>query len=91
MEEYEKGKEVGRGTFGAVFAGTRRRDGALVAIKRIHTTAGEGVDFTALREILALGQCQCENILGLIDVFVVKASDKEKEKEAVLTFDDRTR
>jgi hypothetical protein len=73
MNEYEKGKEIGRGAFGAVFAARRRRDGAEVAIKRVHAGVGsDGVDFTALREISALSQCDCDNVLRLLDVFAAK-------------------
>jgi serine/threonine protein kinase len=92
MDQYEKGKELGRGTFGAVYAARRKSDGLevihrftavkskgfnfvslKVAIKRVHTAIGsDGVDFTALREILALTQCDCDNVLRLIDVFASK-------------------
>lgn len=73
MNDYEKGKEIGRGAFGAVYAARRRSDGLEVAIKRVHAGLGsDGVDFTALREIVALSQCDCDNVLRLLDVFASK-------------------
>lgn len=73
MEQYQKGKEIGRGAFGAVYAATRRSDGAEVAIKRVHAGLGsEGVDFTALREISAMGQCESEHVVRLVEVFAHK-------------------
>ncbi len=73
MNQYEKGREIGRGAFGAVYAARRRSDNAEVAIKRVHAgTGADGVDFTALREIVALSQCCHENVLRLYDVFAAK-------------------
>jgi serine/threonine protein kinase len=70
---YEKGKELGRGAFGAVYAARRKSDNAALAIKRVHEGLGSGgVDFTALREIRVLNMCQHENILSLLDVFATK-------------------
>ncbi len=73
MERYEKGKELGRGAFGAVYAARRKEDGLEVAIKRVHAGLGsDGVDFTALREIAALSQCDSEHVVRLVDVFAGK-------------------
>ena len=70
---YEKGREIGRGTFGAVYAARCKADGRAVAIKRVHGGVGtEGVDFTALREIKVLGDAEHENVLALLDVFATK-------------------
>jgi cyclin-dependent kinase 7 len=70
---YEKGREIGRGTYGAVYAARRKDDNVQVAIKRVHGGIGtEGVDFTALREIKVLGDAKHENVLGLLDVFATK-------------------
>jgi serine/threonine protein kinase len=55
MEKYEKAEELGRGTFGTVFAATVKATGNRVAIKRINLGNTrddvEGIHFTALREI----------------------------------------
>ncbi len=73
MEQYEKGKELGRGTFGAVYAARRKKDGLEVAIKRVHAGLGsDGVDFTALREITAMSRCDSEHVVRLVDVFAGK-------------------
>jgi serine/threonine protein kinase len=73
MEKYEKGKELGRGTFGAVYAARRKHDGLQVAIKRVHAGLGsDGVDFTALREIAAMSRCDSEHVVRLVDVFAGK-------------------
>ena len=73
MDRYEKGKELGRGTFGTVYSATRKEDGVIVAIKRVHDGDGtSGVNFTALREIKVLRDSKHPNVIGLLDVFAAK-------------------
>eukprot|EP01122_Echinamoeba_exundans_P018004 TRINITY_DN9933_c0_g1_i1.p1 TRINITY_DN9933_c0_g1~~TRINITY_DN9933_c0_g1_i1.p1 ORF type:complete len:357 (+),score=91.08 TRINITY_DN9933_c0_g1_i1:65-1072(+) len=73
MEKYEKAEELGRGTFGTVFAATVKATGERVAIKRINLGNTrddvEGIHFTALREIKYLQENIHPHVVSLLDVF----------------------
>ena len=58
MERYEKGPKLGQGTFGTVVSAKRKVDGRVVAIKCVESV-GEGLPFTALREIKVLSLSVC--------------------------------
>ncbi|GFH14765.1 protein kinase domain-containing protein, partial [Haematococcus lacustris] len=49
MDEYEKGKILGTGTFASVFLATHKKTGQLVAIKKIN--------ITDTKEVSTQGQC----------------------------------
>ncbi|CAM9304024.1 unnamed protein product [Choristocarpus tenellus] len=74
MEKYEKGDKLGEGAWGVVTSATLKSTGQLVAIKKIAMKSGkytEGANFTALREIKLLKELKHENIIELVDVFLV--------------------
>eukprot|EP01118_Nematostelium_gracile_P003575 TRINITY_DN1413_c0_g1_i2.p1 TRINITY_DN1413_c0_g1~~TRINITY_DN1413_c0_g1_i2.p1 ORF type:complete len:371 (+),score=81.68 TRINITY_DN1413_c0_g1_i2:3-1115(+) len=75
MEKYEKGKEVGAGTYGVVYRATSKETKKVVAMKKIRMgNHKEGIQFTAIREIKILKEMHHENILGLLDVFSRKSN-----------------
>jgi serine/threonine protein kinase len=64
MDKYIKEGEVGEGTYGVVFRAKVKATGETVAIKRIRISgSGEGVDFTALREIKMLQELHHPNVV----------------------------
>lgn len=74
--KYVKGKQIGAGTYGIVYAGYERADPSrLVAIKKIKFTEVQrdmGIPPDALREMKALQELSHPNILALHDVFTSK-------------------
>ncbi|CAM9885181.1 unnamed protein product [Chrysoparadoxa australica] len=72
MEGYERGSKLGEGAWGVVTEATQKSTGRRVAIKKIGMGKfRDGVNFTALREIKFLQEIKHENIIELVDVFVV--------------------
>ena len=72
MEKYQRGKVLGEGTFGTVYQATRQIDGLVVAIKRLRgRDPNGGLDRTVLREIKYLQELKEENIVELIDVYII--------------------
>lgn len=75
MEKYEKGEELGRGTFGTVYAATMKSTGVVVAIKRINLGNSredvDGIHFTALREIKYLQENVHENVVSVRALLLV--------------------
>lgn len=75
MDSYERLERVGEGTYGVVFKARDRRNGQLVAIKKIRLEhESEGVPSTAIREIALLRECHHENLVDLRDVYHQDAS-----------------
>lgn len=75
MDSYERLERVGEGTYGVVFKARDRRNGQLVAIKKIRLEhESEGVPSTAIREIALLRECHHENLVHLRDVYHQDAS-----------------
>lgn len=69
VPNYNVIKEIGKGTYGCVYEAVDRRDGTLVALKRVlPKIEREGFPITAVREIKALKCLHHENILELHDV-----------------------
>jgi cyclin-dependent kinase 7 len=73
-EKYEKGKELGEGTFGKVYEGVVKATRERVAIKKIKVQLGyrDGLHPTALREIKYLreiSQKPHENIIKMYDAY----------------------
>jgi serine/threonine protein kinase len=56
MEEYDKGRVIGRGTFGNVYRAVHKASGRVVALKKVRLNGDDGVHITALREIKALSE-----------------------------------
>lgn len=70
MERYERIERIGEGAYGVVFKARNVVTNELVAMKRIRLDAveGEGIPATTLREIGALRELACENVVRLDDV-----------------------
>ena len=74
--QYSAGRELGEGTWGKVFLGTRLVDGRKVAIKRIKQNPAQadlGLSFSALRELRLMREMRHENLVSLIDVYAQDA------------------
>ena len=70
-ERYERKDILGEGTFGVVYAASRKSDGLLVAIKRSKPMdTKRGVHFTILREVNYMQEFKSPYILGLVEVFM---------------------
>ena len=70
--DYKKGPKVGEGTYGVVRLATEVATGRKVAIKKVRlgmSGAGEGLNFTAVREIKLLRELHDESLVNLLDVF----------------------
>ncbi|CAG8452971.1 13373_t:CDS:2 [Ambispora leptoticha] len=65
-ENYSKLEKIGSGTYGVVYKGQDKKNGQIVALKRIRLeTEDEGVPPTAMREISVLKETKCQNIVQL--------------------------
>ena len=83
MHDYEKMGTLGEGTYGQVFCGKHKKDGTVVALKRVRMEReSEGFPLTALREIVALKELHHPNIVKLIDVVVGR-----KRESVFMTFE----
>lgn len=70
MERYEKVKFLGRGTYGEVWMALDKKTNSSVAVKQIRIVEeGEGIHFTALREIMILQELKHPNVIQLSDIF----------------------
>ncbi|KAI8903027.1 kinase-like domain-containing protein, partial [Powellomyces hirtus] len=68
MEKYDKIEKVGEGTYSVVYKGRNRKNGDIVALKKIRLeTEDEGVPSTAIQEILLLKELDHSNIITLKD------------------------
>ncbi|THU94729.1 Pkinase-domain-containing protein [Dendrothele bispora CBS 962.96] len=77
--DYEMLSKVGEGTFGEVHkALSKTSPSRAVALKRIlmHNEK-EGMPVTALREIKILKRLKHENVIELLDLFVVRSTEKD--------------
>jgi serine/threonine protein kinase len=71
MTRYEKVKFLGSGTYGEVWQCLDKQNSSNVAVKTIKViNEGEGINFTALREIMLLQELKHNNIISLYDVFL---------------------
>jgi cyclin-dependent kinase 7 len=70
MENYRVIKALGQGTWGVVHMAEQKGTDRVVAVKKIKSNnPGEGINFTAVREIKLLREFKHENIIELVDVF----------------------
>jgi cyclin-dependent kinase 7 len=70
MENYKVMKALGQGTWGVVHMAEQKGTNRVVAVKKIKSNnPGEGINFTAVREIKLLREFKHENIIELVDVF----------------------
>lgn len=72
VENYEKLNDIEEGTYGWVARATDKRNGTVVALKRLKLDAGDrgGLPVTGLREIQILKDCRHRNIVELKEVVV---------------------
>ncbi|OMJ94280.1 hypothetical protein SteCoe_2622 [Stentor coeruleus] len=71
MSNYEKVSFLGSGTYGEVWRCTDTQNSRSVAVKTIKViNQGEGINFTALREIMLLQELKHQNIITLYGVFL---------------------
>jgi len=72
LEHYDKQQKLGEGTYGVVFKAIDKRDGSVVALKKIRMENEEqGVPPTTLREVATLLELRHPNIVRLLDVISV--------------------
>ncbi|XP_022079981.1 cyclin-dependent kinase 1-like [Acanthaster planci] len=71
MEDYSKIEKIGEGTYGVVYKGRCKKDGSIVALKKIRLESEEeGVPSTAIREIALLKELQHPNVVNLSNVLM---------------------
>ncbi|KAK9819225.1 hypothetical protein WJX74_008630 [Apatococcus lobatus] len=81
MERYEKIDKIGEGTYGVVYKARDRKDGQIIALKKIRLEQeDEGVPSTAIREISLLKELHHNNVVRLDDVI-------HSEKRLYLVFE----
>jgi len=69
MQQYERVKKLGEGTYGIVWKAVNKVTGDEVALKQIRLASNdEGVPCTAIREISLLKELQHPNIVKLIEI-----------------------
>lgn len=71
LHKYTKEKKVGEGTYAVVYVGRQRSTDRRVAIKMIKVgeMSANGLDMSAIREIMFLQEMRHPNVIELIDVF----------------------
>ncbi|KAF9031414.1 Pkinase-domain-containing protein, partial [Hymenopellis radicata] len=76
--DYDVTTKLGEGTFGQVHKAVQKSTGKMVALKRIlmHNEK-EGMPVTALREIKILKALKHPCILDIVDMFVVRSTEKD--------------
>uniref|UniRef100_A0A914HXZ0 cyclin-dependent kinase n=1 Tax=Globodera rostochiensis TaxID=31243 RepID=A0A914HXZ0_GLORO len=77
VNEFEKIRQLGEGTYGVVYEGQDKRLGQTVALKQIRLNLKkEGVSVSVMREIQSLMDIEHENIVRLFDVAVGRRIDQ---------------
>ncbi|CAH1418321.1 unnamed protein product [Lactuca virosa] len=71
MEQYKRIKEIGRGSFGVVYAALNKLTGEVVAVKKLNLKYPSVEECTNLIEVKALGKMNHPNIVNLMGVFKV--------------------
>ncbi|KAI6194110.1 Cyclin-dependent kinase 10 [Aphelenchoides besseyi] len=76
VDEYEKIRLCGEGSYGVVWKGREKSTGNEYALKKLRLRLDEEVNVSVMREIYALKSLQHENIVRLVDVAVGKKMHK---------------
>lgn len=70
VNEYDKMRVIGEGTYGAVYKARNKKTNEWVALKRmLIDDDDEGIPSTTIREISVLKQLKHKNIINLLDIF----------------------
>lgn len=84
VSKYERLAKIGQGTFGEVFKARHRKEGTLVALKKVlMDNEKEGFPITALREIKILQLLRHENIVNLVEICRTKASAYNRQRASI--------
>lgn len=66
MQNYEKVKKIGEGTYGVVYLARDIKNSTSVALKKMRMmNRREGVSFTGIRELKILQDLHHENVIGV--------------------------
>ena len=69
LADYEKLGRIGEGTYGVVYRARDKRDGSIVAMKKVRMDRErDGMPITALREVKILQSSRHPNIINLLRV-----------------------
>lgn len=69
INNYERGKKIGEGTYGEVYEAIDKTKNITVALKKMRIdNKEEGIPITALREMCILKHIKHENIVELYDI-----------------------
>lgn len=78
-EHYRRGKVLGRGTFGVVYAGEAVEDGSKVALKKVFSVSGEeGFPSSFLREVSLCLKMNHPNIVKTREVAVLRKREDDR-------------
>lgn len=84
INQYEKIKQVGEGTFGQVYKGKCKKNGDIVALKKVRLDKErEGFPITTVREVKVLRELRHQNMIALRDIITETSKDPETGKESV--------
>ncbi|KAL3110123.1 hypothetical protein niasHT_015726 [Heterodera trifolii] len=77
VNEFDKIRQLGEGTYGVVYEGRDKKSGQTVALKQIRLNLKkEGVSVSVMREIQSLMDIEHENVVRLFDVVVGRRIDQ---------------
>jgi len=88
-KDYEKIKQVGKGTFAEVYKAIYKKDTEqqrIVALKRIIIFEERGFPITTIREILIMKNLNHKNILKLEEILYTQPKEKKKRGNVYLVF-----
>jgi cyclin-dependent kinase 12/13 len=84
INQYDKIKQVGEGTFGQVYKGKCKKNGDIVALKKVRLDKErEGFPITTVREVKVLRELRHQNMIALRDIITETSKDPETGKESV--------
>ena len=88
-KDYEKIKQVGKGTFAEVYKALYKKDEEqprIVALKKINIFEERGFPITTIREILIMKNLNHKNILKLEEILYTQPKEKKKRGNVYLVF-----